>query len=246
MTIPRIYIEKDKIEDNLIIADKDAFHKISHVLRSKKGDKLIFFDGSGTEYETIAESFSKNLCTCKIITKKTHSYNETNKFSLLLGILKKDKMESSIEKAVQLGVSEIIPLKCERTQVKINNGKEEEKKKRWEKIAIEACALSRRVYVPKIFHPLPVNEALPKIADANRKILLWEREQKRMKDILHNKIGKKNQKIVIAIGPEGGFTESEAKSFMSSGFISASLGDHILSADTAVIYALSILKYLTE
>ncbi len=247
MTVPRIFIKKENISEDTVTATGDACHKISHVLRSRKGDRIIFFDGNGIEYETVAESFSKDKCFCRVIKEISHSEKEKTGITLLLGILKKENMESAIDKASQLGVSVIVPLKCERSQVRINDSKQKDKQSRWKKIAIESCALSRRLFIPEITMPATVNNALKCSNEADLKIILCENEKSHIKYFFEkNKKGVKGKSIAVAIGPEGGFTEGEIKEFQSAEFESVSLGDHILSADTAVATALSIIGYETD
>lgn len=244
MTVPRIFTSKESIDNDSINVTDDACRKVNYVLRSRKGDRINFFDGLGMEYETVAESFSKDKCLCRITKKIKHSEDDNTKIILFLGILKKEKMDYAIEKSSQLGVSVIVPLKSERSQVKLNDSKIQEKQPRWEKIAIEGCALSRRVFIPEIKMPSSISDALKYAENSALKILFWEKETSHIKNLFEGKqlTGRKSS-IAAAIGPEGGFTDEEIKEFEMSGFLSASLGKNILSADTAVATALSIIQY---
>jgi 16S rRNA (uracil1498-N3)-methyltransferase len=155
---------------------------------------------------------------------------------LLLAIFKFDRMEWAIEKCAELGVSRIIPAIARRTDAHLAAGAAK-RVERWRRIAIEASEQSRRVSVPEICTPLKLKDALP--ACTGLRIVLSEVENTvRLRDVTGFDSA---DQIALAVGPEGGWTEDELKSFHEAGWTSASLGPTILRAETAAIAATAIL-----
>jgi 16S rRNA (uracil1498-N3)-methyltransferase len=160
--------------------------------------------------------------------------------TLLLSIFKFDRMEWAIEKCTELGVSKIVPLMARRTDAHLASAATK-RVERWRRIAVQSSEQSRRTMPPEISEPLEVRDAV--VLPGRWRIVLSESEQDaQLTDIIHEPTGE----AVLAIGPEGGWTEVELKLFRESGWSSATLGDTILRAETAAIaatvLALSILS----
>lgn len=156
--------------------------------------------------------------------------------TLALAIFKFDRMEWGIEKCTELGVSRIVPLIAARTDAHLAKAAVK-RRERWQRIAREASEQSRRAAVPEIAVPLPLKEAV--VLSARTRLLLAESEKKALlTDVLRGH--SRNEEIMLAIGPEGGWTASEANLFQQSGWISVSLGETVLRAETAAIAATAI------
>lgn len=153
---------------------------------------------------------------------------------LLLAIFKFDRMEWALEKAVELGATRIVPVIARRTDKHLAAAAGK-RVGRWRKIALQAAQQSRRVAPPQIAEPLPLASALE--VQAGRRIVLAESERgRRLRDVLREHSGS----LALAVGPEGGWTEDELARFDRAGWISASLGNAILRAETAAIAALAV------
>ena len=156
--------------------------------------------------------------------------------TLLLAIFKFDRMEWAIEKCTELGVSRIVPVIARRTDAHLASAAPK-RAERWRRIALQAAEQSRRASPPEIDAPIKLQEAVS-VASGDLRIVLAESEQKTaLRDVVASQPGRG---IVLAIGPEGGWTEDEMQLFQQSGWISASLGPTILRAETAAIAATAI------
>jgi 16S rRNA (uracil1498-N3)-methyltransferase len=161
---------------------------------------------------------------------------DTPKVTLLLAIFKFDRMEWAIEKCTELGVSRIVPVIARRTDVHLGSAAAK-RADRWRKIALQAAEQSRRAGPPEVAPPTKLQEALKQIVDSHRIVLSESEQQKLLRDVL---AGNPEAEIVLAIGPEGGWTDDELELFKQAGWTSASLGVTILRAETAAIAATAI------
>ena len=159
----------------------------------------------------------------------------TAKITLLLAVFKFDRMEWAIEKCTELGVARILPVICQRTDAHLAmaSGKRAE---RWRRIALQASEQSRRATPPEIPDPLKFADAVRLVAPV-RIALLESEKQVLLRDVLP---AQRSGEVMLAIGPEGGWADSESQLFHSDGWISASLGNTILRAETAAIAATAI------
>jgi 16S rRNA (uracil1498-N3)-methyltransferase len=162
--------------------------------------------------------------------------------TLLLSVFKFDRLEWAIEKSVELGCGRIVPVLAERTEKHLSQaaGKRVE---RWRRIALEAAKQSRRSDLPEIADPAQLPEALAGSAAASVRILLYETEEDQpLLRILEKENQAGPREILLAIGPEGGWTRGEFGLFMGAGWQSASLGPRILRVETAAIAALAVVS----
>jgi 16S rRNA (uracil1498-N3)-methyltransferase len=158
------------------------------------------------------------------------------RITLVLAIFKFDRMEWAIEKCTELGVARIVPLIVQRTEVHLAKAAEK-RTERWRRIALQAAEQSRRDTPPEIMSPVRLKEAMA-AAQSGLRIVLSESEQRQpLRDVLESH---PSGEIVLAIGPEGGWTSAELPQFQKAGWQSASLGPTILRAETAAIAAAAI------
>jgi 16S rRNA (uracil1498-N3)-methyltransferase len=158
------------------------------------------------------------------------------KITLVLAVFKFDRMEWAIEKCAELGVSRIVPLIAKRTDshLAVASAKRVE---RWRRIAMQAAEQSRRAAPPEIATPARISE-LSNLQGNLRIVLAESEEQTRLRDVLKSDVPRSG--LVLAVGPEGGWTDDELQSFRQAGWISASLGSTILRAETAAIAATAV------
>jgi 16S rRNA (uracil1498-N3)-methyltransferase len=156
--------------------------------------------------------------------------------TLALAVFKFDRLEWAIEKCTELGVSQIVPVIAHRTDSHLAAASVK-RVERWQRIARQAAEQSRRAAPPEIAAPVKFAEAL-NIPAALRVVLAESEEQTLLRDVV--KPDAANNRIVLAIGPEGGWTDAELQSFQQAGWISASLGNTILRAETAAMAAVAV------
>ncbi|MGN0914730.1 MAG: 16S rRNA (uracil(1498)-N(3))-methyltransferase [Succinivibrio sp.] len=223
-------IEKDAILE----LDEDGFGHLIRVLRFKKDDTFVVFDGQGHEAEAVLEEVLKNSATYKI-TKLLERSVESPVFMELGQVISRgDKMEFTIQKAVELGISEITPLYSIRCGVKLDDKRKDKKVEQWQKIAIAACEQSGRNFVPKVNNITDIDEWIGH-TDKKLSLTLDPKANTRLSEI------NCKESLRLLIGPEGGLDESEINKACEHGFIGATLGPRILRTETAALAALAVL-----
>jgi 16S rRNA (uracil1498-N3)-methyltransferase len=243
MKIRRFKIDPDRIQGRqTIISDPGEIRHLCRVLRLKTGDRVALFDGQGKEYPATIAHLSPQQVTFSLLPEASPSSKDPGeKIILGLGVLKSSKIDFIVQKATELGVAEFIPFYSLRVVPKWDEAQTRMKRLRWEKIATEAAKQCGRAIVPKIYPPLTFVEALNISLEQAVKIFLWEQERERvLKDVLLNP----SKTIFALVGPEGGFSESEALQAKEAGFHPVSLGPRILRAETAALVILSLLQFI--
>lgn len=243
----RFYVEKEQIKDGKIVITGSDVNHIKNVLRMEIGEKIIVCDGQGMDYYSVIESQSKEEILLSIEEEKQTQSELQGKIYLFQGIPKKDKMELIIQKAVELGVYEIIPVMMKRTIVKIEDKKKEMKKlERWQAIATSAAKQSGRGIIPQITETKTLSQALSYQKELDCKIVPYENAKgiSRTKEIIAGL--KSSSNVGIFIGPEGGFEEEEIRQAMEEGYEPITLGKRILRTETAGLSILSMIMLQME
>jgi len=235
--------KKFEVNDHVIISGDDAHH-IAKVLRYKPGDVLKLSDGNQAEGEAeIIDIDYKNLQIKTKIIAKNNMEKLYPKITLFQGLPKGDKMTFVIQKATEIGISSIVPIKTKRTIVEIEPDKIASKRQRWQKIAVEAAKQCMRIDIPKIEAPKDFASCLSELASFQLVIIPWEMEHSRsLKEVLQETTGEIRD-IAVFIGPEGGFSEEEIEIAKNTKAICVSLGPRILRTETAALAVCSILMY---
>jgi 16S rRNA (uracil1498-N3)-methyltransferase len=239
--MPRFYVPRPKIKNGMLRVEGDEVRHIRKVLRLKRGDEVIVFDGSAREYEgTIIEEDSTSV---DIMIQNTLSSESESPLEITLAqsLLKGEKMDYLIQKATELGVKQIIPFSSSRTVPHLEESRRLRRYHRWKRIAIEASKQCGRGIVPKIDPLQDFLEMVQAVSPDSLHLILWEKEGVRLKEILMGL--KEKQKIFFVIGPEGGFTQEEIEKAQREGFIPVNLGRRILRSETSSLCLLSILQY---
>ena len=239
------FVTKDKIVDGKATIDGGDFNHIKNVLRMKIGDEfLISHDGISSLCKIF--EFSDSAVIAKIIEKDYQNTELSVKFYLFQGLPKSDKFELVIQKAVELGVYEIIPVEMDRCVVKLDGKKKNSKVERWQAIAESAAKQSKRTLIPKVSEVLTFKQAVDLAKSLDLFAVPYEcaSGMQATKDFL-SKI-KSGFSVGVFIGPEGGFSDNEINLATSSGGTTVSLGKRILRTETASITTLSMLMLHTE
>lgn len=237
MRIPRFYCPIDFTVASTLELPEATFHHAIQVLRLTVGESLIVFNGQeACEYLAIIDSVARRTATITIQEKIAVNRESPFPLTLALAIIKPDKMDFALQKAVELGVSAIQPLLTERSVIRVLKDKQDKKLQHWEGILIAACEQSGRTQIPKLLTPLNLIEYLAQPSALQRIILSPTASQPLGKQA-------KPQGIEVLIGPEGGFTDEEVELCLQHQVTSASLGSRILRAETACISALTLIQY---
>ncbi|MGN1050976.1 MAG: RsmE family RNA methyltransferase, partial [Acutalibacteraceae bacterium] len=221
-----------------IITGENARH-IEKSLRMKKGESITLCTPSGTKCKCVIEKID-NKCVYLNIISKEMCDSEPNVFVTLYQALPKgDKMEMIIQKSVELGVSEIVPVISKRCVSRPDRKSLEKKTLRWQKIALQASMQSGRGIIPKVRECEDFEKAVKNAF--GRKILFYENGGEPLRKIIDNT----SERISIFIGSEGGFAGDEVEFFLKNEGLTATLGKRILRAETAPLCALSLIMYQT-
>lgn len=243
----QFFVESGQIQDKkIIITGKDVNH-IKNVLRMKIGEELSVSNGcDGKEYRGIIEEFTDDAVVCALAFVKEDGVELPSKVYLYQGLPKADKMELIIQKAVELGVYEIIPVATKRAVVKLDEKKSKSKIARWQAISEAAAKQSKRAIIPNVAEVLSFKEALKECQKAKVKVIPYELAEgmDKTKEIISDL--KPGQDVAIFIGPEGGFDDAEIEAAMEAGVIPITLGKRILRTETAGFTILSWIMYQLE
>lgn len=241
------FVEPSQIEDNIIrITGKDVKH-IKNVLRMKVGDELSVSNGvDHKEFRCEIKEICEEQIICTLRFIKEDGMELPSKIYLFQGLPKSDKMEFIIQKAVELGVYEVIPVATKRAVVKLDVKKAKSKITRWRSIAEAAAKQSKRSMIPLIKDVMTVKEAVKYASDMDVRLIPYElaegmQETKKIISALE-----KEQKIAVFIGPEGGFDENEIKEAVENEWRPVTMGKRILRTETAGLTILSWIMYQLE
>lgn len=243
------FVTPDNVDEkaNKIFINGSDVNHIKNVLRMKQGEELLISDGNGKDYVCRIACYNGTEEVAADILKTTFEGTElSSKIYLFQGLPKSDKMELIIQKAVELGVYEIIPVATKRAVVKLDKKKEESKLKRWNEISKSAAKQSRRSMIPLVHSVMSFKEAINYAKTLDINLIPYE-NYKDMSETKHviDKI-ERGTGIGIFIGPEGGFDEEEVNLAMENNLERISLGRRILRTETAGLMIISVLMFRLE
>ena len=232
-------------EQQIILTGTDVNH-MKNVLRMHTGEDVWISDGSEKEYHCTIENFREDEAILHIVHVQKSDYELPSRIYLFQGLPKSDKMELIIQKAVELGVYEIVPVATKRAVVKLDPKKEEKKRLRWQSIAKSAAKQAGRALIPQIAPCISFEKALRMCNGLDAALIPYEKAEgmQHARDQVRALHGKHS--IGIFIGPEGGFEESEIEAARAAGAIPITLGHRILRTETAGLTMLSILMFELE
>lgn len=244
------FVESSQIslDSKTLVIDGADYNHIANVLRMKVGEEISVStrDGDGSEYRYGIEEFTEDSVICKLRFIKEDSVELPSKIYLFQGLPKSDKMELIIQKAVELGAFEIIPVATKRAIVKLDDKKAVNKVKRWQAISESAAKQSKRAVIPEVKMPMSYKEAIKYASELDVKLIPYEMAEnmKHTREIIDNV--KPGQSVGIFIGPEGGFDDAEIQLAMDNGIEPITLGKRILRTETAGFTIISWLMYHLE
>ncbi len=233
-------------DKRITILGGDVNH-IKNVLRMKIGEEIAVSDGQdGKEYRCGILSLEEDCILCELRFIKEDGVELPSRIYLLQGLPKTDKMEMIVQKAVELGAYQVIPVATRRSVVKLEEKKAAARVSRWQAIAEAAAKQSKRRVIPRVQQVMSFRQALDYIKEMPVKLIPYELagDMDRTREILEGL--KPGQDIAVFIGPEGGFEEAEIAEAMEAGVIPITLGKRILRTETAGMTLLSWLMYRLE
>lgn len=235
--MPRFYIDADLTIDVSLELTETVFHHWVKVLRAQVGESATLFNGQGGEYDVTLTEVAKKSATVSV--NAFNPANRTPKFQALLGqvMSKGGRMDYAIQKAVELGVSEIQLLISDRCEMRLKYDRDQKKLDHWQGIAIAACEQCGLNIVPEILAPMSLEKWLDTELPNTKLVLAPNKDET---DVLADA----TLDLALLIGPEGGLSEAEISAANQKGFLNWCIGERVLRTETAPVVALSILNYV--
>jgi len=225
-----------------ILTGDDAHH-ILRVLRMRRGEAVVLFDGNGVEYSARIDRIHPDSVQVTVLERFFSSVESPIELTVAQGFLKEKKMDSLIRQLTEIGVSRWIPFFAGRSVSRPDARRLATRTERWNKIAREALKQCRRVKAPVITETLSFEEVLTSSAQSELKLIFWEDESLPLTQVPQPS-GRSPDGVFIMLGPEGGFSSHEVAQARRHGFVSVSLGPRILRAETAAVAASVLAQFL--
>ncbi len=236
MRLNRVYIDHSLSAGMQLDLPADAVRHLLTVLKMQKGESIQLFNGDGHNYRADIIELGKKQLRVQI-ESVTPSENESPlHIHLAQGISRGDKMDLTLQKAVELGVQQITPLFTERCGVKLNSERLQKKMEHWQKVIISACEQSGRCVIPKLNQPKQLNQLVGSLANKSCCLFLDPHRGVSIKSL------SAQSEFTVLIGPEGGFSDSETVFAKDSQCQSVQLGKRILRTETAGLTVVSLLQ----
>lgn len=237
MRIARVFAPSVSSPGTRYALPPDASRHLGKVLRARVGQSLVCFDGTGREYTCTITDIDRKQVWVQVESVTETSNESPLSIKLALAITRGDRMDFAIQKSVELGVVEILPFFSERCEVKLQGDKASKRTAHWQAVALSACEQSGRAVVPQVLAPQALAD-LVTTEHAMRLVLDPTSEQ------TLSALPITGNEVLVAIGPEGGFSNEEVDLMTGHGFDSVRLGPRVLRAETAAIVATAALQTL--
>ncbi len=242
MRIPRVYVDKDLQPGATVALPAAAAHHLSRVLRLREGDPVVLFNGRGGEFAGKLDGVHGAEAQVAGLVFSPVERESPLHLVLAQGISRGERMDYTLQKAVELGIAEIVPIWTERTTVRSDPGRDEKRRAHWQGVAISACEQCGRNRVPVIHNHMNLLEFFKFVA-AGVRLLLHGEGTTRLRDIADAEMQQQGRIILLA-GPEGGFTPNEVNAVTGAGFRAVRLGPRTLRTETAALAALAAIQTL--
>lgn len=237
--MPRFFVDKSQIGvQSAILTGEQAAH--ARVLRLHPGERVILCDGDGSDYHCTVSEISSAQIALTIQRQCVSDSEAAVAVSVYMGYARGDKLEHVIQKATELGASEIVAFPCSRCVARLDEKSLAKKLPRWQKIAVAAAEQSGRGRIPYVMALPSFQKALSRAAIAGKALFFYENERRHT---LTQALSEGFGTVSLMTGPEGGFTPEEAQQAVDAGMELCSLGRRILRCETAPLCALSAVMF---
>ncbi len=237
----RFYAPPSPLSNAQITLDPEESHHLARVLRLAEGARVFVFDGAGAEYECEVARVSKPAVELAVLTRLTDEVESPLPLTLGQALIKGDKFDWVVQKATELGVTRIVPLMTEHSDVRKMEERAEQRLQRWRRIALEAVKQCGRRRLVEIIEPVSAMKFF-EVADEQARWIFSERGGRSLREMAIECAP--SPSVTLTIAPEGGWSDAELESAVSHGFISIHLGRRILRTETAAIAAVALTQHL--
>ena len=246
ISVYHFFVTQDQIgPETITITGPDVNH-MKNVLRMKPGEEILISNGVDKDYRCQVETLDSDAVTARILSVDEEGTELPGKIYLFQGLPKQDKMELIVQKSVELGAYQVIPVATKRAVVKLDAKKAKKKVERWQQIAVSAAKQAGRGIIPEVGEVCTYAQALKQAEELDVVLIPYElaKGMEETKQIIAGI--RPGQSVGIFIGPEGGFEEEEVALAMKSGANPVTLGKRILRTETAGLTILSVLMFHLE
>lgn len=237
MRVPRIYTSQPLTDSQTIQLEEGPSHHLAKVLRMQEGRELILFNGDGAEYPALIAQVGKKMVTVNLQEKHNIDRESSLEIELAIGVSRGERFDWVLQKATELGVTRIVPIITERTEVKISGDRLEKIRDRWQQILISACEQCQRNRLPQLSDPVVLPNWLETVTSDVR-FVLHHRDTQSLPQAA------RPASVSLLIGPEGGLSDGEIVLAKQAGFDALTLGPRVLRTETAPIAAITLVQYL--
>ncbi len=236
--MPRFHCPLDLIPGHICPLPDDVARHAVGALRLRDGEPVILFNGDGAEYHGVLEVHPRHTAV-RVMERREVDRESPLRIVLVQGVSSGERMDLTIQKAVELGVSAIQPVMMRRTVVKLAGEKLERRRAHWQAVAISACEQCGRNLIPEV---APIQDFIPWLRQAppeGRRLLLDPEAAVNLREL-----GRPDAAVTLLAGPEGGFDPDERRLALAAGFVGVRLGPRVLRTETAALAALAALQAL--
>jgi len=235
--VPRFYVDAPLRAGSVCALPEDSAHHAVHVLRLREGDEVTLFNGRGGEFAARIAAIQRLRISIDLLQHRAVERESPLRVTLVQGVSAGEKMDSTVRKVVELGVSEVQPVLAARSVARPEGERAEGRRGHWQKIVIAACEQCGRNRIPEVQPLVPLQDYRPQ--GDGMKILLSPESKLQL-----SKLSLTGNNFILAAGPEAGFTAQEEAALAAAGFVPASLGPRVLRTETAAVAALAALSAL--
>lgn len=236
--MPRFYVDFALSPDSVVELPDDVVHHLN-VLRVKNTEEIVLFNGNGKAYPALPEVLEKRRASVRILREEVTDNESPLNITLVQAVSAAERMDFTLQKSVELGVTEIRPVISERCVVRLSGERAEKRVARWQEIVVSACEQSGRNIVPKVLPLVTYAQALQQLSQETAKLLMSLNRAQKLSDVRPQ-----SGKVVFMVGPEGGWTEKEEQQAFDAGFQSVTLGKRVLRTETASLAAIAAMQTL--
>ena len=236
--MPRFYVDFALSPDSVVELPDNVVRHLN-VLRVKNTEEIVLFNGNGKSYPALPEVLEKRRASVRILREEATDNESPRNITLVEAVSAAERMYYTLQKSVELGVTEIRPVISERCVVRLSGERAEKRVARWQEIVVSACEQSGRNIVPKVLPLTTYAQALQQLPQETTKLLMSLNRAQKLSDVQPQ-----SGKVVFMVGPEGGWTEKEEQQAFDAGFQSVTLGKRVLRTETASLAAIAAMQTL--
>ncbi len=241
MSTNRFFVPTSSFEDELVRLSQEQAHQVRQVLRLGPGDTVVVLDDRGTEYEVMLTAVGPKEAVGRVVSTRPAAGEPKVQLTLFQSLLVREKFEWVLQKATEVGVTQIVPVLTARGLVRTKQI-EENKLDRWQRILAEAAEQAHRGRIPRLEPVVPLADVFSRFVGFDRFLIAAPSETVNLRQALHG-MERPEPTIALLIGPEGGFTEEEVALAREKGAIAVGLGPRILRTETAAVVACALILY---